>query len=149
MKQWNTCFAGQNAWQSPAYVHQQVLADVKRLDHAIAILQAVPVDADKAVTVLDGVARTWYGEHFSYPVYQQDLTHYAPGYPLLTWAAMVTLPPQVDVMPQIADVRDGDYADAVTGLTITRDQELVVLDQIVQTMSATLTDMTPRVAALK
>jgi aminopeptidase YwaD len=149
VKEWNTCFAGQDAWQDPVYVHQQVLSDANRLNHAIAMLQAAPVDAAKAVAVLDGVGRTWYGEHFSYPVYQQDLTHFAPGYPLLTWAAMVTLPPQLDVMPQIADVRAADYADAVAGLTTTRDQELLVLDQIVQTMSATLTDMTPKVAALK
>ena len=149
VKEWNTRFAGQDAWQTATYVHRQVLSDVRHLNWAIAALKAGPVDKARALAALDGVGQTDYGYHFSYPVYLDQLTRYAPAYPLITWAGMVTLPPQVDVMPQVAHVRAGDYADAVTELTTVRDQELVVLDQIVQSMSATLTDMTPRVAALK
>ena len=103
VKEWNTCFAGQDAWQDPVYVHQQVLSDVKHLRTAVAVLKTGSGDEAKAraLKVLGGVGQTWYGNHFSYPVYLQEMTHFAPGYPLLTWAGMVTLPPQVDVMPEI------------------------------------------------
>jgi hypothetical protein len=95
------------------------------------------------------VGATWYGEYFSYPVYQRELARSAPGYPRLSWAAAGHLPRFPDVMPEWRQIESGEYGAAVAGLEAERDAEVADLEARITALSVTLEDLVPRIAALR
>jgi len=136
-------------WDGTVYPHKQVLTNVTGLNNAIAELEKATPDKDVALSGLDAVDLTWYGENFSYAVYQKELTRHDPGYYRITWGGQGHLPVPLDVMPEYRQIENDEYAAALATLTTKRAAELADLVARVQAMSATLAGLTPQVEALR
>jgi Peptidase family M28 len=113
---WNTHLTGLDIWDYQAYPFQQTLWDVEYLQAAVAHLQANPVEKTKALDALSNVAMTYYGQTFGPDVYQMELVHHYPDYPLITWGGQVDRPWAVDVLHEIDEVNADDYAAAIADL---------------------------------
>ena len=162
---WNTHLTGLDAWDYQAYPFQQTLYDTQNLDLALAHLRATPVQTDGALQDLGAVAVAYYGLEFGADAYSANLVRYSPDYPLICWGGQVNGAWKVDILPQIDQIKAGDVAAAVAGLTAVRDGELngvtvpgwdgtgtVHIDGLTQRITdttATLQTMTTMAEALK
>ena len=148
-KDLNSAFTGLGCWDETLYPHQQTLADTEYLDRAIAALSQPNPQVTRAFRALDLVGATWYGEYFSYPVYQRELARRDPDYPRLSWAAAGHIPAFVDVMPQWRQIESGRYDEALAGLTSLRDAEVADLKTRLTAMSQVMEGVTPRIDMLR
>lgn len=160
---WNTHLTGLDIWDYQAYPFQQTLWDIEALNAALTALRADPVKKDAALDALSSVALTYNGMTFGETVYADDLVRHLPDYPLITWGGQIDTPWHVDILAQVDQVKSGDYATAITGLTAVRDAEITGIDirgysgpvhinglnQRLVDVSAALNHMTPIVKALK
>ena len=149
VKDLNKAFTGLGCWDETLYPHQQTLADTEYLGQAITALTQPNPQSTSAFRALDLVGATWYGEYFSYPVYQRELARRAPDYPRLSWASIGHIPAFVDVMPEWRQIEAGQIGQAVAGLEAIRAAEVADLETRLTDMAAVMENATPRIDALK
>ncbi len=143
----NVTFTGRDAWDFPAYPHQQPTTDAIYLQQAI---QAAGVgNAAKAQQALSWyVGINWYASLFSPEVCKHDLERHYPDYEHITWGAMGSPPLTVDCIDEYVALGEGDFETAIAGLE--EDLAMVQADLIkrVDSLTATLKDLTKQVDRL-
>jgi N-acetylated-alpha-linked acidic dipeptidase len=144
----NDEFIALDCWDSTIYPHEQVFADLKRLNTALAELDKEPVDPDAATAPLWDVAQMYYGLTFSYPAFVEDQQRHDPGYYRIAWGGQGQLAPYLDLVGEYNEIYAGQYVAAKAGLKTAHDQELRLLNKRLAHMAGVLEDVTPQIAAI-
>jgi hypothetical protein len=101
------------------YPHQQTLADIQHLQAAITLLQRPTVNKSAVLAELSQVGLTATGMTFSPEAYTRLLQRHLPDYYLLAWGGgTVKQPWRADIMNQVRQVQNGDYAGALAELNV-------------------------------
>ncbi|MEI6450236.1 MAG: M28 family peptidase [Actinomycetes bacterium] len=137
-----------DCWDSTIYPHEQVFADLKRLNTALAELDKDPVDPDAATAPLWDVAQMYYGLTFSYPAFVEDQKRHDPGYYRIAWGGQGQLAPYLDLIAEYNAIYAGQYVAARAGLQSAHDLELLLLNKRLARMADVLEVVTPQIAAI-
>lgn len=127
------------------WAHEQLLSDLENINAALAALEGTP-DPGTAMDALSNVYLMWYGLTFSDIPYQTYLAWHDPGWIGYGTTANVVKP--IDPLPEFKLIDDGNYADAITGLTALQAAEISDLNARLAALSTVLEDVTPEIEAL-
>jgi hypothetical protein len=141
-------FTALDCWDYTIYPHEQVFADLQRLNTSLGELAKDPVDADAAAGPLWDVAQMYYGLMFSYEAFVDDQQRHQPGYDRLAWGGQGQLAPYLDLVAEYDAIYAGDYATAHAGLTAARDLELGILNERLARMAEVLEQVTHRIESI-
>ena len=144
----NDGFIALDCWDTTIYPHEQVFADLQRLNASLDALDEAAVDVGAATGPLWEVGQMYYGLVFSYDAFVDDQQRHAPDYERLAWGGQGQLAPYLDLVAEYDQIVAGDYAAAAASLTEVRDAELGLLDERLFEMAGVLEEVTPRIEAL-
>ena len=151
-KELGITFTGQDVWQVAIYPHEQVFADVQRLETAIAALKLTTPDTATALTALSNVAWSGVGLRLSQPVYLHLITRLDPNYYRAAWGAQghtLELASLLNIVPQYEAIQAGTWdSTTVAQLNAMLQHDLGDLNDRLNAMSDTLEQVIPQINAL-
>jgi hypothetical protein len=147
----NRSLTAMSSWEDTVYPQEQVWYDTWQLRTALDNLRKPTPNAGKALAALIEVGETWNGLFFSEDVYLHDLSRWevTPTNWRITWGGQGKLAPIFNLMPEIRQIKAGDYLTPQANLQKYWEADVKELNARLLDMAKLLEDLVPRIDALK